>query len=96
MEFDINIGSSCRRIRSPGTPGSRREEEGGREQVELIITSIHLHWTPALFYEGASECRPTFDESPLKLAVTSGLRASIIPYAPIHHLIRTLGWAVWA
>lgn len=90
------MGSSYRQIRSPGTPGSCREEEDRCEQVELIITTIHLHWTPALFYEGASECRPTFDESPLKLAVTSGLRASITPYAPIHHLIRTLGWAVRA
>lgn len=62
------MGSSCRQITSPGTPGSRREGEDGCEQVELIITSIHLHWTPALFYEGASECGPTFDESPLKIS----------------------------
>lgn len=55
---------------SPGTPG--REEEDGCEQVELIITSIHLHWTPAQLYEGASEYRPAFDESPLKLAATGG------------------------
>lgn len=62
----------------------------------LIISSIHLHWTQALFYEGASECGPTFDESPLKLAATGGSRASITPYVPIHHLIRTLGWAAKA
>lgn len=53
---------------SPGTPGSHREGEVGCEQVELIITSIHLHWTPALFYDGASWCRRTFDESPLKFS----------------------------
>lgn len=55
------MGFSCRQITSPETPGSHTE---GCEQVELIITAIHLRRTPALFYEGASECTPAFDESP--------------------------------
>lgn len=79
-----------RTITSPVTPGSLGEEEDGCEQVELIITSIHLHWTPALFYEGASESTLGFDEYPLKLAVAGESRASITPSASIHHLIKTL------
>lgn len=63
------------------------------EQVALVITTIHLHRTPALFYEGACERGPRFDESPFKLAVTGESGASITPDTPIHHLIRTLGQA---
>lgn len=79
---------------TPGEPPGRLgEEEDDCEQVELIITPIHLRWTLALRYEGASERRPGFDESPLKLAVAGGSRASVTPHAPIHHLIRTLRWS---
>lgn len=44
------------------------EGEEGCEQVELIITSIHLRWTPALLRDGAAQRRRTFDESPLKIS----------------------------
>lgn len=54
---------------SPKTPGRLREERDGCEQVGMIITPIHLHGTAALCYEGAPERSPTFDKSPLKLAV---------------------------
>ena len=39
---------------------------------------------------------PRLMNLPLKLAVAGGSRASISPYAPIHHLIRTLGRAAQA
>lgn len=44
------------------------EGEEGCELVELIITSIHLHWTPAQLHDGAAQRRRTFDESPLKIS----------------------------
>lgn len=85
--FDSSISSSCGQMTSRGTPGSCREGEEGCEQVELIITSIHLHWTPALFHDGASQRRRTFDESPLKISSRwwiKSLHQSTRPHSSSH------------
>lgn len=66
--------------------------EVGEVGAQLIITPIHLRWTPARLYDGASQRRRTFDESPfLNEESPADREASISPRAAIHHLIRTAG-----
>lgn len=66
--------------------------EVGEVGAQLIITAIHLRRTPAPFYDGASQRRRTFDESPfLNEESPADGEASISPCTAIHHLIRTAG-----
>lgn len=81
---------------SPETTGSSRgwgrRAEVGEVGAQLLITAIHLRRTPAPFYDGASQRRRAFDESPfLNEESPADGEASISPSAAIHHLIRTAG-----
>lgn len=88
---------------SPETTGSSRGLGGCSgvrlvrwSEAQLIITAIHLRQTPAPFYDGASQRRRAFDESPFLDGESPADReASISPRAAIHHLIRTAGCCAW-